>query len=99
MDYRFMLRRFALGVGALLLVGGWGCTRYADTQQAAVASGKPEPIGVWEGERMKASAWVGKEGFVPGKTLYRAGILCMGLGVAVVVFALPRGSWHPHAGP
>jgi hypothetical protein len=99
MDYRFILRRVVLGLGALLLVGGWGCTRYADSQLEAVASGKSEPIGVWEGEKVKASAWVGRQEFVPGKTLYRTGILCMGIGAVVVVTAFPRGSWHPHAGP
>ena len=92
MNYRFIVRRALLGIGAALLVGGWGCTRYADSRQEAVASGKAEPIGVWQGERVKASALVGKPNFVPGRTLYRTGILCMGIGVAVVVMAFPRGS-------
>ncbi|MHC4766098.1 MAG: hypothetical protein ACYTF2_13430 [Planctomycetota bacterium] len=99
MNYRFILRRALLGLGAVLLIAGWGCTRYADSQQQAVASGKSEPLGVWQGERVKTSTWVGQQEFVPGKTLYRAGILCMGLGAAVVVMAFPRGSWQAHAGP
>jgi hypothetical protein len=99
MNHRFILRRALLGIGAALLVLGWGCTRYADSRQEAVASGKSELIGVWQGERVKASSLVGDEGVIPGRTLYRVGILCMGIGVAVVVMAFPRGSWQPHAGP
>jgi hypothetical protein len=95
MDYRFLMRRLLLGVGAVLLIGGWGCTRYADSQLAAAASGKAEPIGAWEGERIKASTWVKDEKFIPGKTLYRFGILGMGLGAAIVIVGFPRGAWVP----
>ncbi|MHC4416727.1 MAG: hypothetical protein ACYS0G_15770 [Planctomycetota bacterium] len=99
MDYRFILRRVLLGIGAALVVSGWGLTRYADGRFEAVASGKAEPIGVWDGERVKASAWVDRQDFVPGKTLYQTGILFMGIGAAVVVVAFPRGTWQPHPGP
>lgn len=96
MDYRFLFRRVLLGMGAVLIIGGWGCTRYADSQLTAAASGRSESIGAWEGERVKASTWVKDESFIPGKTLYRFGILGMGIGAAVVVFGFPRGSWQPH---
>jgi hypothetical protein len=99
MDYRFILRRALLGMGAVLLIGGWGCTRYADSQLEAVASGKAESVAIWDGERVKASTWVGKQDFIPGKNLYQTGILCMGIGAAVLVVGFPRGSWQPHAGP
>jgi hypothetical protein len=95
MDFRFIMRRLFLGVGAALLIGGWGCTRYADSQLTAVASGKTEPIGAWEGERIKPSTWVSDEKFIPGKTLYRFGILGMGLGAVLVILVFPRGAWVP----
>ncbi len=82
-----------------MLIGGWGCTRYADSQLEAVSSGKAESVGVWDGERVKASTWVSQKNFIPGKNLYQTGILCMGIGAAVVVMAFPRGSWQAHAGP
>ncbi|MHC4219606.1 MAG: hypothetical protein ACYSU7_14280 [Planctomycetota bacterium] len=99
MDYKFILRRVLLAVGAVLLVGGWGLTHYADAQLEAVASGKAEPIAVWDGERVKASAWVGKNEFLPSRNLYQTGILLMGIGAAVVIVSFPRGSWQPHGGP
>ena len=98
MDFRFILRRVLLGTGAVLLLSGWGLTRYADAQQRAVAPGKAEPIAIWDGERVKPSTWVGKNEFFPSRNLYQVGIIFMGIGVGVTVVAFPRGSWQPHAG-
>ena len=77
---------------------GWETTRYADAQLHAVATAKSEPITFWVGERTKTASWVGKGEYVSGKTLYLSGISSMALGAAFVVFAFPRGSWHPAAG-
>ena len=87
----FVFRRFVLGLGAVLLVVGWGVTRYADTQQAAVAQGKAAPLTVWTGEKTKVGTWVSKKKFLPGRTLYVGGMVGMAVGAALVVFASPRG--------
>ena len=97
MNYKFILRRLLLAIAAVLLVGGWGFTRYADAQLKAVASGKSEPVAAWTGKKVKPSAWVAKEGFIPSRNLYQTGILIMGIGAAVIVVTFPRGSWQ--AGP
>ncbi len=93
----FFVRRFVLGLAALLLVGGWGATRYADAQLQA-ASGKKETVAAWTGEKIKASAWVTRNDVIPGKTLYVAGVIGMGVGAALVVIAFPRGAWVPQGG-
>lgn len=90
MVWRVLLRRFALGLGAVLLVVGWGTTRYADAQQAAVASGKSEPITAWVGERTKSSTFARSDEFISGRTLYMAGIGAMALGAAFVIYTYPR---------
>lgn len=43
------VRRILLGVGAALLVGGWGTTRYADEQQSLYTRGFPHTnFDAWE---------------------------------------------------
>ncbi len=93
-----VLRRLLLGLGAVLLVGGWGLLRYADARQQAVANGGSDQLTLWTGEKQKVGSWLAAEE-LPGETLYRSGMIAMGAGAALVVFAFPRGSWQPHRGP
>ena len=48
-------RRILLGIGAALLVGGWGTTRYADEQQQAFPSGRNRML-AWKGRPREAPA-------------------------------------------
>ena len=96
---RFILRRIALGLGLMLIVLGWGCTHYADARQEAVATGKSEPLTLWQGESTKVKSYLSDGSFVANKTLYISGMIGMGLGVVVIVVAFPRGSWQPSSGP
>lgn len=68
-------RRVLLVLGVLMLVGGWGTTRYADARQAGLS------------ERSRDKAWRGDGDFVSGWVLFSAGILVMGVGAVVVVFS------------
>ncbi len=93
MDARFVIRRLTLGLGLVLLVAGWSCTRYADAEMKAVSSGN-EAVTVWTGERTKVSSWLGRDEYLSAKNLYRIGFLCMGIGTVVLVGIFPRGSWQ-----
>lgn len=76
------IRRIVLGLGAALLVGGWGTTRYADEQQQIVSvqsrSGK---VDLWS---------EGRGGLVASQSIYAAGVLVMALGAGLIGFAIPR---------
>ena len=78
------IRRIVLGVGAALLVGGWGTTRYADEQQQTISITYDGRMLMWKGEE-----W----GLLASKTIYAAGVLSMALGAGLIGFAIPR----PHA--
>ena len=75
------LRRTMFGLGAALLVGGWGTTRYADEQQQAVRSG----------DSRRYVAWIrGLSGDIPTKTIYMTGVLSMALGAGLIGLAALR---------
>ncbi len=93
---RFYLRRFVLGLGAVLIVLGWGATGYADARQEAVDGGKSEALTLWVGESTRAKSYVQGDSIVPTKTLYTGGLIGMAVGAALLVGAFPRGSWQPH---
>ena len=85
------MRRMMLGLGLVLLLGGWGCMRYADAEMMAVSSGN-EALTDWAGERTKVSSWLGRDEYLSARDLYRIGFLCMGIGTMVLVGTFPRGS-------
>lgn len=85
-----------LGLGALLVVLGWGSTRYADTRQQAVESDDRETLTLWVGESTSAKSLVSDGSFVPGRSIYHYGVLCMAVGAVTLVMAFPRGSWQAH---
>lgn len=73
------VRRIVLGIGAALLIGGWGMTRYAHDRQQTMGS-----LGV--------SVWIGSledPNYAPmaGQTIYVVGVLGMALGAGVIGFA------------
>lgn len=76
------IRRLMLGLGAALLVGGWGTTRYADEQQQTVSvSTRGQKSNLWS---------EGRGGLVASKTIYAGGVLSMALGAGLIGFAIPR---------
>ncbi len=77
-----------LVVGLLLVVAGWGGTRYADAAMLA-ASGN-EAATVWTGTRTKASSLARGSLLLAARDLYKVGFLCIGIGTAVVVFTYQR---------
>lgn len=74
-----------LGVGAALLVGGWGITRYADEQQS---------IYTGAGSYARLDGWdEGLESLPASKTIYAAGVVTMAIGAGLIGFsALPGDS-------
>ena len=73
-------RRLMLAIGGLLLVGGWGVTRYADEQQQAINSGPRPVFNGW------ASARIG--------AIYGTGVLSMTVGAGFIGFAVLRPTNH-----
>lgn len=96
---RTFVRRLVLGLGLMLIVVGWGVTRYADARQEAIASGESASLQLWLGEPTKVKSWLGGDSFVPNRTLYTGGVIGMAAGACVIVLAFPRGSWQPSIGP
>ncbi len=90
----FYIRRTVLGLGAVLVVLGWGATRYADARQEAIDSGKSEALTLWVGESTRAKSFVDGDTVVATKTLYTFGVVGMAVGAALIVVGFPRGSWQ-----
>lgn len=67
------LKRFMLAIGVVLILGGWGVSRYTDQRQESIK------------ERDRTKAWDGNSGYMSGKTLYTGAILGMALGGILVV--------------
>ena len=88
MNTRAVFRRLLLVVGLLLVVAGWGGTRYADGAMLA-ASGN-DAATVWEGERTKSSTLARGKRLIAAKDLYKAGFLCIGIGTALVALTYKR---------
>ena len=61
------MRRFLVGAGLALLIGGWGCTRYADAEMRAVTAGN-DGVTVWD-ERMRPAHLEGCRGGVEYRTV------------------------------
>jgi len=90
------MRRLMLGAGLAMLIGGWGCTHYADAEMQAVTAGN-DAVTLWAGEKTKVSAWVNRKGKrLSAKQLYQVGFGCMGIGTMLLVVTFPRGSWQGH---
>jgi len=86
------LRRFVLGLALVLVVFGWGMTRWADAQVAAVAGGK-DAVEAWAGDKTRASTLINDSAFVTSRQLYMFGIGSMGIGVVMLALLAPRGGW------
>ncbi len=67
-------KRVLLSLGILMVVSGWGTTRYAEARQEGLS------------DKTRDKAWKGEGPFVSGKWIYTAGILAMAAGAVVVVF-------------
>ncbi len=88
------MRRFLVGAGLALLIGGWGCTRYADAEMRAVTAGN-DGVTVWAGKKTKVSSWINqKKKGIGAKRLYQIGFLSLGIGTVLLVSAFPKGSWQ-----
>ena len=79
------LRRLMLGIGAALLVGGWGTTQFAH-----------ELLQTYEGSARQI-AWRVKvyEGWGgPGRVIYGVGVISMAVGAGLIGFAVLRPTNH-----
>ena len=88
-----LLRRFVLGIGAALLVGGWGATHYADEQQQ-IPSSPTAKYRMWmlDDER-------GMWSRPASRRLYGGGVISMGLGaflIGVSILPLSTNRAEPH---
>ena len=90
------MRRLMLGAGLAMLIGGWGCTHYADAELQAVTAGN-DAVTLWAGKKTKTSAWVNRKAKrLSAKQLYQVGFGFMGIGTVLLVVTFPRGSWQGH---
>lgn len=67
-------KRWLLSLGVLMLVSGWGTTRYAEARQEGLS------------DRSRDKAWKGEGDFISGAWIYALGIGAMAAGAIVVVF-------------
>ncbi len=75
-----IIRRLTVGIGAALLVGGWGATRYAD-QQVQAGTGL-----IWlEGYQESYGTYT-----PPGHLVCAAGVVSMAVGAGLIGFAVLR---------
>ena len=78
---KLVTRRWILGVGAALLVGGWGMTRYAHERLMTY----PTSIAVGRGfDQPRQRAWDDSGGIFAG------GVVMMAVGAGTIAFAIPR---------
>lgn len=92
-------RRLILGLGAALLVGGWGTTRYADEQQQSIPTAEAHLRGSAERIKLWSEGYGGEVGEVdlpPSKTIYAAGVVSMAIGAGLIGFAIPRPGDRSH---
>lgn len=75
-------RRLMLGIGAALLVGGWGATRYVVQQQRTFP-----PVG---GRRTIGTYDPWHAGELYGQTIYIGGVIGMAVGAGLIGFAVLR---------
>lgn len=78
-------RRLLLGVGAAVLIGGWGTTRYAHEQQMMVPAGAGR-VRIWHRstEFEKIYLW-------SSNSIYGLGVTLMAVGAGLIGFTiLPR---------
>ena len=93
---KFIIRRLVLGVGAALVVGGWGLTRFASEQRQAAGS----TASAWWGETpvapetadapgalAKKVEWAGG---LPAMSIFLWGVMSMGLGAGLMGWTIPR---------
>ncbi len=78
------IRRIGLGLGAALLVGGWGMMRYADEQQQTASVGKSR-FTLWRDG-------IG-ESLSPSRHIYTAGVVLIALGAGTIGLSAP-GPWR-----
>ena len=76
---RRMIRRWILGVGAALLVGGWGRTRYAHERLMTY----PTSIG----ERGTLSMYSRQRHWDDSGGIFTGGVVMMALGAGLIGFA------------
>ncbi len=76
---KLVTRRWILGVGTALLVGGWGMTRYAHERLMTY----PSDIGQRD-RHSRQWAWDDSSGIFAG------GVVMMTLGAGTIAFAIPR---------
>ena len=103
----FKDRRVIFGVGAALLVGGWGLTLYAHEQQQSIPVVRTDRIDAWISDRGKpwekyqvpadrVNAWkYGWYGLLASKTIYAWGVVGMALGAGLIGFSVLRKSESP----
>lgn len=73
-------RRIVLGLGAALLVGGWGVTQWANKQVQATPTNFRLRTWIGESENITEST----------RTIFAEGIVGMGIGAGLLAFSLPK---------
>ena len=83
---KLVTRRWILGVGTALLVGGWSMTRYAHEQQQSGSEGQVSSYYMWiYGPPGKAGT-----SHMAGKTIFGTGGVAMAVGAGLIGFAFLR---------
>ncbi len=77
-----MIRRLTLGIGAALLVGGWGTMQWSDRDASEV----------WLTSRIPREQMVAKRARAP--IVYGAGVVSMAVGAGLIGFAVLRPTNH-----
>ncbi len=94
---RFIARRFVLGLGAALIAGGWGMTRFAAEQRQAGGSSPASWWGAPASPRSDAESkglagkieWAA-EGGLPSMWIFIWGVVCMAAGAGLLGGTIPR---------
>ena len=83
------IRRWMLGIGAALLIGGWGMTRYADARQLAMDNQRQPALRLWTGRYRSPSSWLPNTN-VASRTIFGSGVVAMAVGAGLIGFAIQR---------
>ena len=79
------IRRLLLTVGAVLLIGGWGMTRYAHEQRQSESEGLDSYFMWFYNPPGKAGS-----SHVASKTIFGGGVVAIAAGAGMISFAMWR---------
>ncbi len=89
-------KRFLLGIGLALSVGGWATSRYADEQQQSIPREHGLRLKLWGSKVMlqpsvaaptrNSLSWRDNFTLMPSSVIYRNGVIAMACGASVLGF-------------